>query len=596
MLGALARPGDLDELQRRLHRLGWEGDDPAYLSEMLRDLKARGLVTPLAEVHRRLAAGGRRQEVAVTESVPLSISWITRGRPAALARSVQTYFAARAGAPSTPGGTPPPRAALVFTDSEAGDDYRAALTRCDLPAGVDVRVVGREERRRFVDTLAEALAGRVERSLLDWAVLGPPEAPNRPHASGAMQNWHMLESPRRIAVCSDDDVFFPAVRRLDPATDSGEQAGRERAALSARHDPTSVRFYPTEAAAEGAVSPLEVDAGTHRAALAGLWNGEIDLAELSPETAAMADSLRPAVTCSGLAGDSGMGFPYARLFLEGDDREAFVAPGGAGGGARGDTTRNRRRDFDALLHSRVVVRHAPRTVYSAGLHFMTPHVAFDTRLDLAPFLPIGRGSDGLFRFVLGAACPDLLSVHLPFAVRHAPPDARSVGFDEYRSIRPRMCDLTIAALVAVHAQSGRDGAAAACGHRDVGRALAAFVSDTGDRFRSRVIEAWRAGMKAHVDRCAMLLKRYRRKPRRWARVMEQHRSAVEAHRADDEWSPADAPGESDAARWDSFHRTLTAYAELIAEWPAIVAAARAVAERGGPAGPGRAGELNGGES
>ena len=249
-----------------------------------------------------------------------------------------------------------------------------------------------------------------------------------------------------------------------------------------------------------------------------------------------------------------MGFPYVRLFLEGDDRQAFLAGGGAGGAG----LRGRKRDFDALLHSRVVVRHAPRTVYSAGLHFMTPHVSFDTRLDLAPFLPIGRGSDGLFRFVLGAVCPDLLCAHLPFAVRHAPPEHRAVRLEEYRSIRPRMCDLTTAALATVLGQTRGDP-------RTVGRAVAAFASDTGERFRARVTEAWRAAMKAHADRGAVLLERYRRKPRRWAQIMEQHRSAVEAHCADDDWSPADAPGGSDAARWDSFYRVFSSYAELIAE-------------------------------
>lgn len=562
---AFGRPADRSELETRLRGIGWETEDAAYLDEVISRLRGAGLLHELGKVRGSIAAGGdpakrleggpadhAAKENSLLGMPSVSVAWVTAGRPESLARSLRTYLAHIDHPDAEP--------IRIFHDRAAPEIIaatRRVVGEIIEETGRPVRLLETEDRRRFADALAEVLRARVERSILETGILGPPEGRNRPHSVGAVENWHLLASQNRIAVCSDDDIFFPVVRRAD------SQVGA--ISLSAIHDPQSVRFYSSYADLEGDSEALEFSVDVHRQALVGLPEvAEIlDLSELSPDLATAAPRLRPAVTCSGMAGDTGMSTPSFRLFLSGEDRAALV---------------KNRRTFAQALRTRLVIRHSDALTYSSGLQFMTPHVAFDTRLPLVPFPPIGRGGDSVFRCLLSVTCPELLAVHLPVAVQHSPPESRSVSSEAYRDVEPRAGDLLVAILAAIQQERTPPR-----GHRAVGLRMQSIAEGPEGAFRRRIAEIWIEAMNARRVRGGALLERHGFEPRFWSEAFQEHLDGVAELVTSVDWAPRDLedpieqPTSAVEQAWRAFRDYLCSYAELIAEWPTIVAAAREVA-------------------
>jgi hypothetical protein len=474
----------------------------------------------------------------------LTQAWITAGRPEVLGRSIESFLTQGLAAPDGI------RVYHDRSDSERVEASHARVAEASERAGVPIEFLAEEERQTFARKLVEAVGGRVSRRVIDRALWAFTPATAGVFPTGAMRNWFLLTSRNRIAVSSDDDVFAPFLR-------AGESDGWPL--ISGEPDPLGVRFFENPTEIEQSGTPAEVSLELHRSSLSrGSRVGESGLAEagfeaLGPRDAELMGALRPVVPAAGVAGDSGMSRPFFRLMLQGADREDFVAE---------------EARFEKLLHSRYLLRHAPRPTYSTRTQLMTPHVAFDTRLPLVPFPSNARADDGVFRSVLALVHPEYTVLHLPFTVQHAPPSPRKIPEDAYRDIAPRIHELLVSVLreIGLEAHPPR-------GHRAVGLRLASIAAQTETAFRRNVEQAWISAMADYVRKGDALLEGHDFRPEYWAEALETHLNAVVDFLSDGRIVPRDYQGVSEQEAWRLFQRSLEDYAELIAEWPAMCDAA-----------------------
>lgn len=519
------------ELLARCDRPATAADHIDRLARQLR--LERGLAADRVEAlleagllvdERRWCARLGERSAATGPAAIACVAVTTCARPAAAARCAESYA---------------PAAAVRGAEFVIADDDPAGS---GLPVAqrAHARYLGHADRRRFADELAARGHADEVRFALD-------DRGGRNRPVGANRNAVLLWSAGAPCFLADDDTYAA----LAPPPESAEGT------VVTEREPTAWELFSTRAealasaaAVEDPLAPLEAILGAR---------GCAEVTSIDVDGATLAQLTRPgavgaAVACYGLAGDSGMGSNHYYLSFAGASRRRLAD------------------DFGELFRTRAVVRAAPRLSLSTASFFMAPAAAYDGRVLLPPFPPLGRAQDAVFGAALRIAQPTGLIAHLPGAVAHDPPedrgafrpDAHSAPFgrltvsDALRLLL-RLCAPPAAVRDPAHRMTALGRAL-----EGIGRAPAA---DLTELLRTELLRSYGASIAA-MDR---LLAEHD-EPDEWVAAVEQ---AIEAASAC--FSGFDA-AVVDLEAPDTVGDVVAGYGRLLQAWPDIVAAARALRE------------------
>ena len=523
------------------------------VAQRLYEMVDRGLLVSQQEVMARARA--RAEAHADTAPTLDRVAVITSDRPASLANCLRSYRE-RYGADIE----------LIVFDDSANGETRAENQRVAAQAAAGGRnlYAGEGEKRRFVTELA-AKSG-VELDVVRAAVA---EFDGCTFHGGANRNAVLLDAAGGAVLMVDDDTTARATRT--PNAGDGLR-------LSSRHDPWSLHFFagvedalhaadwqhadllawhrrflgrsPAAcafgAAVRGEAVPLDADGVT-------LDMNEADAALIAAFSRGRG---RVVVTCTGLVGDSGMDGPLSFLWAHGAERERLL------------------EDYESHRTTRGVHRGADVTTVSNTPFLMTPNVALDVRATIPPFPPVLRNEDGVFGAVLRTCAPESYIGFLPWAVEHAPPDARTADFDQVlRSVGRVQANGIIRDLARAY-EPAPGVADPAMRLSAFGRYLSALGAMPPADFDALVRYQITAAVGRRIEGLTRTVDQNNGRPERWAEdcatVMTEGLRVL----TEDELVVTDIPGATPDERHRRFQRLLLRYGRLLDAWPALLDAAK----------------------
>ena len=522
------------------------------VARQLYELVDRGLLVSQQDVLARArAAAESHTEVAP----PLDrVAVITSDRPASLATCLRSYRD-RYGADIE----------LIVFDDSADAATRAENKRVAAQAAVGGRIfyAGEDEKRSFVSELA-AKSG-IEADVVRAALT---EFDGCTYHCGANRNAVLLDAAGGAVLLVDDDTTARAARPPD--------AG-DGLRLSSRPDPWSLHFFARLEDALNAADWQDADLlAWHRRFLGGspaacafgpaARGGPLQLdpdgstLELNEADAALIAAFsrgrgRVAVTCAGMAGDSGMGGPLSFLWLQGAERERLL------------------ENYESHRATRAVHRGADVATVSNTPFLMMPHVALDVRAMIPPFSPVLRNSDGAFGAVLRTCAPEYYMAFLPWSVEHAPEDARAADFDQaLRTVGRAYANSIIRDLA--HGYEPAPGVTdPAMRLRSFGRYLTALGAMLPADFDALVRYQIMATVGRRIEMLTRAIDLNGGQPEQWA----EDCAAVTAEGlrvlTEDTLVVADIPGDTADERHRRFQRLLHRFGRVIDAWPALLEAA-----------------------
>ena len=185
---------DLDSLERIALSEGFYSDADAAGRAISRAIGSGSLI-PRDEFLTRLQSKRPLQSRPATGSIR-ALGVLSSGRWDVVAKSVAGIIS---GGDFLEGGLP----LVICDDSGTGPSPELRLLRGDSPGPIQLRLIGREDRERYLQTLlASPELHNVDRSALSFGLLGSPEWTCR---AGANRNWWLLESAGDKSVLVDDD-------------------------------------------------------------------------------------------------------------------------------------------------------------------------------------------------------------------------------------------------------------------------------------------------------------------------------------------------------------------------------------------------------
>jgi hypothetical protein len=280
----------------------------------------------------------------------------------------------------------------------------------------------------------------------------------------------------------------------------------------------------------------------------------------------LAGEAQVVATWLGLRGDSGCDDPSAYLFLRGRSRERLVASA-----AR----------YAAAVASRRVVKGVLRPTLSDGTFLQTTAMALDHGRLLPPFLPMFRGEDVLFPFMLRAIRPEACIAYLPWTVLHEPVEPRSFPAGGIAAAAER-AELVQILLAIVHGARPLSATEPAARLRALGEMLTAYADASSQRFAERLRQTASRIAEGCIERCERELAAHGDAPSYWAADVDAFMQALRArllredvivlreYRAERDLGAAVERTRADVARVGA----------LFSAWPAIWEAARALRRRG----------------
>ena len=433
---------------------------------------------------------------------------------------------------------------IVADDSSAAgsEDVRSVLLSLDDRGAQHIRYAGRLERSRYADALAKESGTAPD--VVRFALLGDSRCTL---STGANRNALLLDTIDSLVMSVDDDT------RGEVASAPGAEDGLS---FFTGYDPTEFWFFPDRTAALASVSFEPIDILRLHETLLGRATADFGGA---PDSRG-----RVAVTLNGLVGDSGMRSPRYYLMLSGDSRRRLVAS---------------EAGYRSAFQSREILRSVRRPTVSTGPFLMTTFFGLDNRVLLPPFFPVQRNSDGIFGLMLQKTTSHRTAL-LPYVLLHAPPprtfepDAILTDAD-----RLQLADVIMNCVFAFNAGAGLPDETRL---NRLGRHLRWLGSLGLAEFDAYVRSQQQFRTMAFVTALQAQLQANAGEPQYWAadvaRMIERLSTAASAG---DYTSPRDlSTGEAADAGRRLGQELVERFGELLEAWPAIVAAARTLRERG----------------
>jgi amino acid adenylation domain-containing protein len=468
----------------------------------------------------------------------------TAQRPTELRRAVSSYAAHL-----TASGQRVPIVVFHSARSAAEQaEVQGALRSAVSPGTPEPRYVGLGEKLALAKDLRRAT--KVPPELLDLALFNPRKQREAP---GANRNAVLLWGAGQRLLSCDDDTVAELSAHPGLSADAALLPGIVTA------DPCDCLVPP-----DGELEGFRLGPGDARwpadglpGALGRLWDATEALGTPAP------------LVFLGLSGDCGwsapfgfFGMPFGYLQL-GPATLTRLAATPLG--------------WKGVLGSRTLLRVTPRPLLSRGAPGMTTAIGIDARLELPPFVPVGRGEDLLF-CAITERLRGAPSAHLPLAVGHKPPGVRRFHEGElWRAAQSfDLCRTFFALLETLPAAADLAG---------LGRHLKDQSGGTLSDFEA-VVRAGRraqakrlcAGARAYAEAQAGLPAWWRDDLLAYCDLTEQA-AAAEGPLWVLDAGPADPAGSLESAR-----ALVQGYGALCEAWPALFRAARERArEDRGPA-------------
>jgi hypothetical protein len=267
--------------------------------------------------------------------------------------------------------------------------------------GSGAAILSQTDRRKLARRLASKTG--TKRQIIEWALCGDGSA----NAPGANRNAILFTAAPGTLVWLDDDTFLEL---------RSWGSGTRLPSISGAHDPTDLILAKDIADLRGS---------TRRDDTAQLWpyidvtgTDPLAIVRQAPEdpshfrgltptlaTLLTRDDARIAGVSFGVTGDLGTDSPTDRLRLTGRARPQLVGDPG---------------QYEQLKQTRLGVRMARQLSVGRPVVCQTYAFALDTQRFFPPFLPVGRGEDGLFGLVLQIADRAAFFAYAPIAICHAP--------------------------------------------------------------------------------------------------------------------------------------------------------------------------------
>jgi len=550
VLASCRRFEPLSEHRDRICRTGWGCTvDRAHVEQLLSALCEAGLLTPMSA----LVAAARSQRNAEGACTIETMGWVTRDRPASLARSLETYL----GNAATHGR----RVRCVVADDSREDtqhSIREIVARTAGRHGFDWTYIGAAAKAALAAVLTERAGVReavVQFALGDTLRCGS--------SIGANRNALLLETSGSPVVSADDDTEC----RLAVSPDH-DPIG---VATCDTLDPTEVWPLPDRLAARNLASGNHDLLGWHERALGRGLGGlvadaaardALRLEDVSPELAGMlrAGRGRVRITFTGVVGDSGMPSHSGLLWgLTGPSRARVLASEHA---------------CRAALEGRNLVRVAPCLTLAASSQCMSTSFGLDNRCLLPPFPPAGRNEDAAFGAILAHIADDNVFAHLPVAAFHdAEPRQNPPGVVSPLTVRHLSDLLMFCVMSCAPLPVGQPPPVRLA---RLGRHLQMLAALPLDDFRQFLHEQLVIQAAAFFQTVDWTRQAHGGEPAYWARLLDDCcAEAREAMQSDDvivpvEFLRAGLPAEEALDRARSF---IGLYGELLEGWPALVDAA-----------------------
>lgn len=463
-----------------------------------------------------------------------TIGFVTRDRPAMLRRAVASAFV------HTHVNDRAPR--LVVVDD--GADRQATLDALQS-LRVEVSYVGRDEKLASCARLAAATG--VPRPIVELGLLGDPALG---FSAGANRNALLLACAGRAVLGLDDDMCC----ELAMAPGDGD-----RPLQLSNSEPTALWFYGDRVERAHAVQRCEVDLLAAHEALLG--RDLKDFVKVGEPAGAehFARELhhgfgRVAISVSGVHGDCGLSSPLPYLMKGGATRERLLT------------------DYERHRVAREILRVVEAPTITRRAFCMTGAIGLDHRELLPPFLPAGRGEDGVFATTLRLCDPFGFIGLIPVAVLHDPQAGRA--FDSGALVRAfRISDCV--QLLSQAAPFGDPRQSPASRLWTLGRHLADLATRPWAELVDVTREQHGRQLTHHLPAVEAMLAEHTDAPPAWRRDLSRHLvTAVGWARSMADFCPSDLADLPVAEMRARFQRLLLGYGQLVAAWPTLVAAAR----------------------
>lgn len=303
---------------------------------------------------------------------------------------------------------------IVVDDSSSPatrDAYRQMLRGLRERYGMSIAYAGLEEKTAYARKLSEA--GQIPAEVVSGACVG-----NRTYGVstlGANRNALLLHTVGECLFSSDDDIICRV---------AASPGFREELVLRSQRNPAQYWFYSDRESALKAVPPVEQDF----LALHEQWLGQDPrvsgvsysrTGQLSVERAEPGFlrrfAMQPgkiALTMNGIVGDACFRTTDFLFFTSAESLKRLVSSEGVYHSAR--TSRE-----IAQVVSQLTLTPNPDPLLGACMGGM------DNRELLPPFPPVGPIEDYAFGLMLSRCFPDIYAVYLPWALLHAPLEARA---------------------------------------------------------------------------------------------------------------------------------------------------------------------------
>jgi len=450
---------------------------------------------------------------------------------------------------------------VVMDDSNSPDvraGNREVLLSLRKLYGANVSYGGLPEKRRFADALVKA--GELPAYVVQFALFG---VENFGYTAGANRNALLLHTAGELVFSADDDTVCKLVQ--PPVKETG-------VGFDSRDSLSDYWFFEDRKMTLQNNQPVENDVLAEHEQLLGRSISE-SLAErphldhCGPQLLRAIKFGRGSVlaTFNGVFGDSGLVAPFSYFLLEGKSRERLVKSEAI---------------YRNALSSRETLRIVSRPTISNNSWCMTTAVGLDNRVLLPPFLPIQRNQDGIFGSTLRKCFAEGYCGHLPQAVFHSPPQARS-----YPPLNPEDAPLRLSSFELIAACIGSfepgpgDSRELLCA---LGRHLMQIGSmsdkDNEEFLRIQIFRS-RSSLLLRLE---SLLQTYRETPVFWANDVKRHIRVLRAALLQKDYIvPQDllSSRTRDEAMQLNKH-LISQFGKLLYWWPQMTESARLLRARG----------------
>lgn len=273
-----------------------------------------------------------------------------------------------------------------------------------------------------------------------------------------------------------------------------------------------------------------------------------------------------AASLVGTFGASGTRNHWSRLFSGGDSFERL--------------TRSE-LDYKENLNTDQVLRTTVRRCISDSAFCMAGQIGLDHRTFLPPFMPVGRGEDGVFGSILKVCFQDYFTGYLPYAVSHSPPEGSEVQRQQGAITYPAFCANDFLKCIIVSYQNSLMYVAEseAALHK-----LGSHLKDLSElspmKFRHYLHDVSSNVVCGEISRAERLLQERRGRPSFWAADLSSYiRSAEKSLTRRDFIAPADLRGTA-VERTLLLQEMIGKFANVVIYWPEIVRTSKALGEEG----------------